>query len=81
MKKYKSQLQIGSLDTKKVETPAAPAPAPAASSPTKTKAVAKPAKSEGPLDPYGDLIPFADPSWYQGVCLLLHIVLLITLAY
>jgi hypothetical protein len=20
------------------------------------------------LDPYGDLVPFADPSWYQGVC-------------
>jgi hypothetical protein len=21
------------------------------------------------LDPYGDLVPFADPSWYQGVSL------------
>jgi hypothetical protein len=20
------------------------------------------------LEPFGDLIPFADPSWYQGVC-------------
>jgi hypothetical protein len=71
LKKYKSQLQIGSLDTKKVEAPPAPAPAPAAPSPAKAKAIAnaKPAKSEGPLEPYGDLIPFADPSWYQGVCL------------
>lgn len=68
LKKYKSQLQIGSLDTKKVEAAPAPAPAPAAPSPAKGKTVAKPAKSEGPLEPYGDLIPFADPSWYQGVC-------------
>ncbi|KAF5015940.1 hypothetical protein F66182_12537, partial [Fusarium sp. NRRL 66182] len=29
LKKYKSQLQIGSLDTKKVEAAPAPAPAPA----------------------------------------------------
>lgn len=21
-----------------------------------------------PLEPFGDLVPFADPSWYQGVC-------------
>ena len=20
------------------------------------------------MDPYGDLVPYADPSWYQGVC-------------
>jgi hypothetical protein len=28
-----------------------------------------------PLDPYGDLVPFADPSWYQGVCPLFYFVL------
>ncbi|KAJ9198840.1 hypothetical protein DTO164E3_4930 [Paecilomyces variotii] len=67
LKKYKGKLQIGSLDTKKAaaaapekkEAPKPPkaAPAPAATSP------AKPAEA---LEVYGDLIPFADPSWYQG---------------
>lgn len=68
MKKYKGALQIGSLDSKKPATPP-PAPAPAAPSPAEAKAAAdaQPAKSEEPLEPYGDLIPFADPSWYQGV--------------
>jgi cytochrome b involved in lipid metabolism len=67
LKKYKSQLQIGSLDSKKAAAPApAPAPKPAASK-APVSSNAQPAKSEGPLDPYGDLIPFADPSWYQGV--------------
>jgi hypothetical protein len=70
LKKYK-RLQIGSLDTKK----AAPAPAPAPAAPKKA-AEPKPTASSSsvtppatgtPLDPYGELIPFADPSWYQGV--------------
>jgi len=30
-------------------------------------AVAAVEEESEPLDPYGDLIPFADPSWYQGV--------------
>jgi hypothetical protein len=25
------------------------------------------AEESEPLDPFGDLVPFADPSWYQGV--------------
>jgi hypothetical protein len=25
------------------------------------------AEDAEPLDPFGDLIPFADPTWYQGV--------------
>lgn len=67
LKKYKAKLQIGSLDTKKVE--AAPPPAPASA----PKPAAAPASPSGPkpniepLEPFGDLIPFADPSWYQGV--------------
>ncbi|KAL4749829.1 hypothetical protein BDW72DRAFT_125821 [Aspergillus terricola var. indicus] len=69
LKKYKSQLQIGSLDSKKA--PEAPAPAAAATEAPKKPQVKQPvdvtsAKSAGPQDPYGDLIPFADPSWYQG---------------
>lgn len=28
------------------------------------------AKSEEAQEPYGDLIPFADPAWYQGVSFL-----------
>ena len=78
LKKFKGQLQVGSLDTKKAAAPE-PAPAPA----PKKEEVVKPAAESGavvpvsgqtaedaePLDPYGDLIPFADPTWYQGVCL------------
>ncbi|CRG90082.1 acyl-CoA dehydrogenase, putative [Talaromyces islandicus] len=64
LKKYKAQLQIGSLDSKKAAAPA-PAPKPAAPK-APVSSNTQPAKSEGPLDPYGDLIPFADPSWYQG---------------
>ncbi|KAI9147690.1 acyl- dehydrogenase [Paramyrothecium foliicola] len=69
LKKYKSQLQVGSLDTKPKEEPKPePAPAPA------KKAAAKPApqatshseEPAEPLEPYGDLVPFADPSWYQS---------------
>lgn len=72
LKKYKSQLQIGSLDSKKA--PEAPAPAAAATEAPKKPQAAQPvdvssAQSAGPQDPYGDLIPFADPSWYQGVSL------------
>ncbi|KKA19066.1 Long-chain-acyl-CoA dehydrogenase [Rasamsonia emersonii CBS 393.64] len=69
LKKYKGQLQIGSLDSKKAAAPPSPPATPAATQDSsKTKALndAKPAKSEAALDPYGDLIPFADPAWYQG---------------
>jgi hypothetical protein len=73
LKKYKAQLQIGSLDTKKQAAP----PTPPATPPAK-KEKAKPRAESGavstqpeerpePLDQYGDLIPFADPSWYQNV--------------
>lgn len=65
LKKYKGQLQIGSLDTKKKAEPApAPAPKKAAVKPTSGDAKAATAEAQ---DPFGELIPFADPSWYQGV--------------
>lgn len=68
LKKYKGQLQIGSLDSKKAASAPTPAkkeaPRPQAAAPVDVAA----AKSDEPLEPYGELVPFADPSWYQGVC-------------
>ena len=76
LKKYKGKLQVGSLDTKKAAAPPTPPPSPPAQ-----KQIVKPAAESGvvapmpaqaaeevePLDPFGDLVPFADPSWYSGV--------------
>jgi hypothetical protein len=78
LKKYKSKLLVGSLDTKKAS--AAP---PAGEKKAEQKQLVKPQAESGAvvpvpaaaperemqeaLDPFGDLIPFADPSWYQGV--------------
>ncbi|KAI9831137.1 MAG: hypothetical protein M1819_005225 [Sarea resinae] len=80
LKKYKPQLQIGSLDSKPQE--AAPPTPPATPPPEeKTKKELVKPDAAGPaapqpteaaeeeveaLDPYGDLIPYADPSWYQS---------------
>lgn len=68
LKKYKGQLQIGSLDTKKAAAASTPAkkeaPRPQAAPPVDVAS----AKSDEPLEPYGELVPFADPAWYQGVC-------------
>lgn len=74
LKKYKPRLQVGSLDSKPKEAAPAPAPKPAAPKPAPAPAKkvepskdapAAAAPSE-PLEPFGDLIPYADPSWYQG---------------
>lgn len=65
LKKYKGQLQIGSLDTKKKAEPA-PAPAPKKAAPKPASTDTKVASAEA-QDPFGELIPFADPAWYQGV--------------
>jgi hypothetical protein len=80
LKKYKSQLQVGSLDSKKAAAapptpPATPPPAeqekrvvPSAESGTVAPAPGPAAGEEAEaLDPYGALIPYADPSWYQSV--------------
>ncbi|KUJ10845.1 putative acyl-CoA dehydrogenase [Mollisia scopiformis] len=72
LKKYKSKLQVGSLNTKKAAAEPAPAPVEEKKEIVKPKAesgavVPVPAVEEfETLDPFGDLIPFADPSWYQG---------------
>lgn len=82
LKKYKPKLQIGSLDSKKVEAAPAPAPAPAPEPEKKKEVVVPeaesgtvapmpgPAAAEEPseaLEPFGALIPFADPNWYHSV--------------
>ncbi|KAI1768492.1 acyl-CoA dehydrogenase NM domain-like protein [Hypoxylon sp. FL1150] len=72
LKKYKPSLQIGSLDSKpKPEPTPEPSPTYAAPEPTKeSKKALTPSSAQKeeaePLEPFGSLIPFADPSWYQG---------------
>lgn len=80
LKKYQKQLQVGSLDSK-AAPPAAPATA-AKEIKKETKDVVKPEANSGvvapqptaaaadesePFDSFGDIIPYADPSWYQTV--------------
>ncbi len=80
LKKYKPQLQVGSLNSKKAAAapPTPPATPPPAEKEEKVVPSAEPgtvAPAPGPasgeeaeaLDPYGALIPYADPSWYQSV--------------
>jgi Acyl-CoA dehydrogenase, N-terminal domain/Cytochrome b5-like Heme/Steroid binding domain len=64
LKKYQ-RLKIGSLDTK--PQPVAPPPPAPAAAPTPAPASAEPAEPERheALPEYGDLIPYADPGWYQ----------------
>lgn len=68
LKKYKGQLQVGSLDTKKVEAKPAAEPVPVAA-PKKATPIKKPAAGEDQdaLEPFGEQIPYSDPSWYQSV--------------
>ena len=73
LKKFKPKLQVGSLDTKKsAAPPTPPATPPPAEKKETVKAPAESVPSQTaeeaePLEEFGDLIPFADPSWYQGV--------------
>lgn len=70
LKKYQAKLQVGSLDTKPKPEPKEEAPAPKpAPKPAPTTVVSAKSATEDiePLEPFGALIPFADPSWYQGV--------------
>lgn len=73
LKKYQKDLQIGSLDSKpKAAAPPTPPKTPEAAPLKETTE-----KVPGPvdalqdeeveaMDPFGDLIPYADPSWYQS---------------
>ena len=88
LKKYKGQLQVGSLDSKPKEaTPPTPpaTPPPSATQrksdqkkndqvqPQAESGVVAPVPSANAgeakesMDPYGAMIPYADPSWYQSV--------------
>lgn len=76
LKKYQAKLQVGSLDSK----PKAQAPTPPPSPPAQKEKVVPKAESgtvapaPGPaaheeaeaMDQYGDMVPYADPSWYQS---------------
>ncbi|KAF2723832.1 acyl-CoA dehydrogenase [Polychaeton citri CBS 116435] len=78
LKKYQKNLQVGSLDSK--AKPAAPTP-PATPPPAEKKEAVVPSPQSGAvvpvpgpdaeeeaeaMDPFGDLVPYADPSWYQS---------------
>ncbi|CAK7269633.1 hypothetical protein SEPCBS57363_003701 [Sporothrix epigloea] len=78
LKKYRSQLLVGSLDTKPKAAPAplpVPAPVPAAKS-KPAAAASKKTPSDAsqsvdkhevePLEAFGAMIPYADPAWYQS---------------
>ena len=84
LKKYKGQLLVGSLDSKKQEAapPTPPATPPPAETKPEAKVTIKPQAESGAIaavpgkdveeakesmDPYGAMIPYADPSWYQSV--------------
>ena len=71
LKKYQKQLQVGSLDTKAAPPPkeekkeiVQPEANPGVVAPQPTAAAAD--ESE-PFDSFGDIVPYADPSWYQTV--------------
>ena len=87
LKKYKGQLLVGSLDSKKQEAPppTPPATPPPAEKKLEPKEQIKPQPESGviapvpgkdveeakeSMDPYGAMIPYADPSWYQSVCII-----------
>ncbi|KAF2161731.1 hypothetical protein M409DRAFT_69542 [Zasmidium cellare ATCC 36951] len=77
LKKYQSKLQVGSLDSK--PQPAAPTPPPSPPAKQEKEKVVPQAESgvvaavPGPdaeeeaeaMDQFGDMVPYADPSWYQ----------------
>ena len=83
LKKYKGGLQVGSLDSKKQEAPPTPpATPPPQKKEEPKKEVVKPSAESGtvapmpgkdakavsePMDTFGDLVPYGDPSWYQSV--------------
>jgi len=73
LKKYQKKLQVGSLDSKAApptppatppkQDPVKPSAEPGVVAPQPSAAAEEEAEA---MDPYGDLIPYADPSWYQS---------------
>ncbi|KAF2836947.1 acyl-CoA dehydrogenase NM domain-like protein [Patellaria atrata CBS 101060] len=77
LKKYRKQLQIGSLDSKPKEaTPPTPPASPqekedkvqpvAESGTISAKSALSPPQESEAFDTFGDLVPYADPNWYQS---------------
>ena len=83
LKKFKPQLQIGSLDSKKQDAlPTPPATPPPEEKISKANDKVQPQAEPGTvvpfptadaeeakesMDPYGAMIPYSDPSWYHSV--------------
>ena len=53
-----------------------PKTAPAVAAPATATTVSKTETNVEALEPFGELVPFGDPSWYQGVCILPHMVVI-----
>ncbi|KAF2765673.1 acyl-CoA dehydrogenase [Teratosphaeria nubilosa] len=78
LKKYQKQLMVGSLDSKpKPAAPPSPPATPKAEKQEKVVPAAEPGvvtPAPGPaaeeeaeaMEQYGDMVPYADPSWYQS---------------
>lgn len=66
--KYQPSLLVGSLDSKPRPEPELE-PAAGASAVAAAEKEVSSSDDDGPLEPFGPQIPFADPSWYQGVSL------------
>lgn len=85
LKKFKPQLQVGSLDSKKqAAPPTPPATPPPEEKKANTQDKVEPQAESGTvapmptkdaeeakesMDPYGAMIPYSDPSWYHSVWL------------
>lgn len=74
LKKFKPKLLVGSLDSKKQAAPptppATPPPAKEAVKPSAESGTVAPMPAQETItiqDTFGDLVPYADPSWYQSV--------------
>jgi hypothetical protein len=71
LKKYQKNLMIGSLNTKQPAEQEASADVPAEEVEDFSDIPDRPnADDFVPLDMYGDLVPYADPNWYQSVSFL-----------
>ncbi|KAK4545550.1 hypothetical protein LTR36_002900 [Oleoguttula mirabilis] len=81
LKKYQKQLQVGSLDSKPQPAQVTPPTPSATPPPSEKKETVVPSPESGTvvpapgpdaeeeaeaMDPFGDLVPYADPSWYQS---------------
>ena len=86
LNKFGPKLMIGSLESKapspEVSKPATAATtveeilttAPTVAAPATMTNVSKLEANVEALEPFGELVPFGDPSWYHGVCILPHMV-------